>query len=339
MKKILKSKNFTLILILIVLIVVFSFWSSRLGKNFFATSTIKNVLQAIIVTGFLTIGAGCLLISGNMDIAMSTIGCFGLTVIGNACAKNIPGPVALIMMFVMCGLFGLLDGWLVSVMKFPSFIATMGVSFIVKGLTYVYSQWWNNGVATNVNFKDKFIQWFGTTSLFGIPIGAYILILFFICYGIMITKTRFGMKMLLVGGNPSAARLAGINATKVVITLFVNGSILAGISGLFQGSRLGMAGLTALSTNQFTGLTAAMIGGISFGGGIGGMGGALIGLLILNTFQIGMSVVGVNPYWVTTFSGVLLLGALSIDFLKMRVAANKLQRQRRKEVKEAAKNA
>ena len=75
--------------------------------------------------------------------------------------------------------------------------------------------------------------------------------------------------------------------------------------------------MTALTTNQFTGLTAAILGGISFGGGVGGMGGAFVGLLILNTFQIGMSFVGVNPFWVNVFSGVLLLLALAVDFISM----------------------
>ena len=73
----------------------------------------------------------------------------------------------------------------------------------------------------------------------------------------------------------------------------------------------------ALTTSQFTGLTAAILGGISFGGGVGNMGGAFIGLLILNTFQIGMGIVGVNPFWVNVFSGVLLLVALSLDFFAM----------------------
>jgi ABC-type glucose/galactose transport system permease subunit len=73
----------------------------------------------------------------------------------------------------------------------------------------------------------------------------------------------------------------------------------------------------ALTTSQFTGLTAAILGGISFGGGVGNIGGAFIGLLILNTFQIGMGIVGVNPYWVNVFSGILLLVALSLDFFAM----------------------
>ena len=96
--------------------------------------------------------------------------------------------------------------------------------------------------------------------------------------------------------------------------------VMGGISGIFNTARLQQGSLLALGTNQFTGLTAAMLGGISFGGGTGGMLGVFIGLCILNTFQIGMSAVGLNTYLVQVFSGVLLLVALAFDFIQRRRA-------------------
>ena len=143
------------------------------------------------------------------------------------------------------------------------------------------------------------------------------MIIFFIFFGILMSKTAFGMKVTLMGGSPVAATLAGINAQGLTILLFVISAVMGGIGGVFNCARLSQGALTALSTNQFTGLTAAILGGISFGGGVGGMGGAFVGLLILNTFQIGMSFVGVNPFWVNVFSGVLLLLALAVDFISM----------------------
>ena len=338
MKKIVGNKNVTLVLILIALIIIFTIWAGSIGKKFFAPSTLKNVLQAFIVTAFLTIGTGCLLISGNMDISLSAIGCFAVTVIGNAVGHGLPGPVGLVMMFALCALFGLLNGLLVSKLKFPAFIATLGVSYLVKGLTYIYSEWWNGGNATNLNFKNDFVMWFHKTNIFGLSLGIYVVIIFFIIYGIIVKKTAFGMRMVLVGGNPQAAKLAGINSTKLVIGLFINAAMLAGISGLFFAARVGQTSLTAMSNNQFTGMTAAMIGGISFGGGVGGMGGAFLGLMILNTFQVGMNLCGVSPYWVTTFSGVLLLIALTFDALKAKKGKAGVKKPVKKAEKEAAEN-
>jgi ribose/xylose/arabinose/galactoside ABC-type transport system permease subunit len=91
--------------------------------------------------------------------------------------------------------------------------------------------------------------------------------------------------------------------------------VLGGVSGVFNTARLGQGQLMALQTSQFAGITAAILGGISFGGGAGGMGGAFVGLLILQTFQIGMGVVAINQFWVTVFTGVMLILALAIDFI------------------------
>lgn len=318
-----KHKAFTLICFLLALVILFTVWSTLAGKKFFAPSTFKNIFQSLIVTSFLTIGAGCLLIGGNLDLSMSTIGCFGGIAVATLAKNNVPGILCIIIGLLICAVFGLINGILVSKFRFPAFIATLGMSSVVKGSTYLFSAAGNGGTAANINFKSPVIEYLGKGQLFGLPIGIFIMIIFFIIYGILISKTRFGMKMVLVGGNPIAAQLAGINASKIIITLFINGAVLAGVSGIFNGARLAQGSLTALATNQFSGLTAAILGGISFGGGVGGMGGAFVGLLILNTFQIGMNVVGVNPFWVQVASGILLLVALAVDFFQMQAKASK----------------
>ena len=312
-----QQKAFILLIFLLVLVLLFSVWSGFVGKKFFATSTFVNIFQSIVVTGFLCLGSACLLICGNVDLSTSTIGCFGGVVVA-VCAKNgMPWFVCVIACFALCAVFGLLNGVLVSKFRFPAFIATLGMTSVVKGLTYVFSSLGNNGVAANINYSNKVLGWLGRGKIFDIPVGVYFLIIFFIIYGILITKTRFGMKLKLIGGNPMAANLAGLNSSRTLILMFINAAVLSGIAGIFNGARMGQGSLTALATNQFTGMTAAIIGGISFGGGIGGMGGAFLGLLILNTFQVGMNVVGLNPFWVQTFSGLLLIIALAMDFLQM----------------------
>ena len=186
---------------------------------------------------------------------------------------------------------------------------------MVRGLMYVFSSMGNNGTAANINFVDSTISFIGTGTIAGIPFGVIVMIIFFIIFGLLMSKTGFGMKVTLMGGSPVAATLAGINAEGLTIVLFIISAVMGGIGGIFNAARLSQGALTALTTNQFTGLTAAILGGISFGGGVGGMGGAFVGLLILNTFQIGMGIVGVNPFWVNVFSGVLLLLALALDFI------------------------
>ena len=322
-KKFIKSKIFTNICILIALLIVFTVWSLAIGRNFLTLSTMRNILQSLVVTSFLTIGAGCLLIAGNVDLSMSSIGAMGGMIIAGCIKSGMPGIVAIIIGFVISGILGFVNGVLVSKFRFPAFIATLGMSSIAKGATYLFSGAFNNGTAVNINFKDPLVTFLGKQQFLGIPVSVFIMIIFFIIYGILISKTRFGMKMVLVGGNPVAAQLAGLKASKIITILFVNGAVLGCVSGLFNSARMNQGALLALGTNQFTGMTAAILGGISFGGGVGGMGGAFIGLLILNTFQIGMTAVGANSFWIQVFSGILLLGALAVDFFQMRAKTTK----------------
>lgn len=327
-KRLTQKKTFTLIIMYIVLVIIFAVWSAIRGSNFLTLANLKNILNSLVVTSFLTLGAGCLLIGGYLDLAQSSIGCFGSMMLATCIAAwNLPWWVAIIAALVLCAVFGVINALMVTKLHFPAFIATMAMASMVKGLMYVFSSMGNNGVAANINFTNDATFFIGRGNIidiplangdaFTIPFGVVVMIIFFIIFGILMSKTAFGMKVTLMGGSPVAATLAGINAEGLTIILFVISAVMGGIGGIFNAARLSQGALTALTTNQFTGLTAAILGGISFGGGVGGMGGAFVGLLILNTFQIGMSFVGVNPFWVNVFSGVLLLLALALDFIAM----------------------
>lgn len=315
-KRMTQKKTFTLIVMYIILVIIFTVWSFIRGSNFLTVANLKNILNSLVVTSFLTLGAGCLLIGGYLDLAQSSIGCFGSMMLATCIAAwNLPWWVAIIAALVLCAVFGALNALMVTKLHFPAFIGTLAMASMVKGLMYVFSSMGNNGVAANINFQNNATFFIGRGEVLGIPFGVIVMIVFFIFFGILMSKTAFGMKVTLMGGSPVAATLAGINAEGLTIVLFVISAVMGGIGGIFNAARLSQGALTALTTNQFTGLTAAILGGISFGGGVGGMGGAFVGLLILNTFQIGMSFVGVNPFWVNVFSGVLLLVALALDFI------------------------
>ena len=325
LKALTQKKIFTLICFYIALVVIFTVWAELRHTHFLTVAVFKNILNSLVVTSFLTIGAGCLLIGGYLDLAQSSIGAFGSMVMAAAIAGwGFPWWVAIIAALLLCAVFGVLNALMVTKLKFPPFIATLAMASMVKGLMYQFSSMGNNGTAANINFENTVTSFIGRGEILGIPFGVIVMIIFFIVFGILMSKTAFGMKVTLMGGSPVAATLAGINAEGLTIVLFVISAVMGGIGGVFNCARLSQGALQALTTNQFTGLTAAILGGISFGGGIGGMGGAFVGLLILNTFQIGMGIVGVNPLWVTVFSGILLLIALGLDFLAMQRRAKSL---------------
>ncbi len=325
LKALTSKKIFTLICLYIAMVVLFTVWAELRHTHFLTVPVFKNILNSLVVTSFLAIGAGCLLIGGYLDLAQSSIGAFGSMVMAAAIAGwGFPWWVAIIVALLLCAVFGVISALMVTKLKFPAFIATLAMASMVKGLMYQFSSMGNNGMAANINFQNNVTSFIGSGEVLGIPFGVIVMVVFFIFFGILMSKTAFGMKVTLMGGSPVAATLAGINAEGLTIVLFVISAVMGGIGGIFNCARLSQGALTALTTNQFTGLTAAILGGISFGGGVGGMGGAFVGLLILNTFQIGMGIVGVNPLWVTVFSGVLLLVALALDIIAMQRKAKAL---------------
>ncbi|NLM52288.1 MAG: ABC transporter permease [Firmicutes bacterium] len=309
-------KVFTLFLIFVVMVIIFSIWSALRGTSFLRFAVFRNILNSLVVTSFLAIGAGFLLVGGKIDLSQAAVGAFGGVVLAAAIGRwGMPWYVGVIIALALCAVLGAINALMITKFRIPFFIATLAMTLMAQGLMYLFSSIGNNGVASNINFQDKTLRFIGTGTIGPIPVGIIIMVIFFVVYGIILSKTSFGMKVKFVGGNPVAAGLAGISATAIAYILFINSAVLSGVAGILTAARLGQGSLMALQTNQFTGITAAVLGGISFGGGVGGMAGVFVGLLILNTFQIGMGAVGVNPFWVQVFTGALLLIALTVDFI------------------------
>ena len=307
---------------LAILIVVFTVWSLVIGNKFFQINTLVTILSSIVVTSFLAVGAAFLMVSGNIDLSASSIGAFGGMLTAAAIFYwHFPWWISIPIALICCGAFGMVNGVLVNEFRFQPFIATMAMSSVIKGIMMFVSidQRAANPTATTVNFTNNAINWIGTYQIFGkVPFTIIFTIIAFIVYGVILSKTRFGMKVYLVGGNPRAANLVGINSKKVSYILFINSAMLGGVSGVLLTCRTLQGSSMALQSNMFTGITAAMLGGISFGGGSGGMGGAFVGMMILNTFNQGMATVNFSPYWTTILSGLLLIFALTLDHVNQR---------------------
>ncbi|MCQ2452260.1 MAG: ABC transporter permease [Oscillospiraceae bacterium] len=312
-KKITSSKLFTLIVIWVALMIIFTVAPLAMGKTPIITK-IVDIIDLMIVTSFLAVGAGFLMVSGNMDLSAAGIGAFGCVCTAVLIQySHLPAPIAMIIALVACVIFGVLNGTLVNQFKCPAFIATMAMNYVAKGCMQWVSVDPETGNAGSVYVYNDFVTFIRETKIVGLPLTFYIALIVFIIYGIILSKSVFGMKMYLVGGNPTAAHLVGINPYKYILILFANSGFLAGIAGILYMCRANQGDLNALSLNQFTGMTAAILGGVSFGGGNGNIAGVFIGLMILNTFNKGMLLCGASTYWTTVLSGVLLLVALVVD--------------------------
>ncbi|MDR0838660.1 MAG: ABC transporter permease [Oscillospiraceae bacterium] len=315
LKKFFNRKMFTLLILLAVVVVVFSVLSKG---TFLKPSNIRAIINLMVVSGLLTLGVGCLMIAGSIDLSTGAIG----TLCGIVFAlflQSMAWPIALILTVIIGMAVGALNATLVNVVGFQPFIATMAVASVAKGLTNVFS----NGQPIPV--REPFITYIGTGRFFDvIPVSIVITLVAFIIYALMLSKTKFGRTIYLVGGNREAALFSGINPVKTSYILFINCGMLSAIAGALLSARLKSGTVVGVSASQFSGMTASMLGGISFGGGSGGFGGVFIGLLIINGFNNGLTVLGISAYWQTVASGVLLLFALTVDYFSMKRTRRKV---------------
>ena len=321
-KVFLKSKLFTLLVIWVVLVLGFTLWAGLMNEKFFSLTTFVEIGDLLILTSFLSVGAGFLMVSGNLDLSASAIGAFSAVFMAAAMRYwGLHPLLAIVLAVVASTALGVLNGFLVNEFKFPAFIATMAMASLIRGITQWVSVEPGKIAPGQVNIRNEYTSFIADGKFFGlVPYMLVLALVVFIIYGIILAKTEFGMQVYMVGGNPQAARLSGISPRKMYYVLYANSGFLAGICGVIAMGRAGQGSLNALINNQFTGLTAAILGGISFGGGSGNMAGVFVGILILNTFNKGTTIVKFSPYWTTVFTGLLLLIALTMDYINARNA-------------------
>ena len=309
--KFVKSKMFVLLVILAILATVVAILSEG---RFLAVSNIRSILDSMVITSMLAIGAAMLLISGYLDLSMGTVGTAAAVMFAYLMyVQSWQWGSALLLTLVAAAVIGIINATLVTIVRFPAFIATLGMASVAEGLSYIFS----SGAQIPVN--DPFIRWVGSGRIGDVfPVSIILLIVAFIVYAVILNKTKFGRQMYLTGGNPHATRLSGINPKKVSFILFINSALLSALAGLLLCSRVASATTTGIKDRQFFGLTAAILGGISFGGGTGGMTGAFVGLLIFSAFANGMVLLRVDSFWTQVIYGLLLLVALTFDYVSKR---------------------
>ena len=317
-RKFVRSKTFTLVVMLAVLI---AFFAIATKGSFLNIGNIKMIFNVIVIVIFLAIGEGFLIIYGNIDLSVGTVGTLSGCIMGIIMTNwGLPWYLGFLGAFLTGTLCGFLNAVMVNRLNFQPFIATLAMKSIAGSLAYVVTK------GIRIPLEGDVIKFIGSKRIFGnlLPVNVIIALVFMLLYGIILSRTRFGRLIYLCGGNKKAAQLTGINPKRVSYILFMNAGFLTALAGTIYASRLENATPSGISGQQFAGITAAILGGISFGGGSGGMLGCFLGLLVLNTFNNGMTCIGVNTYIQTIFSGLLLVVALMLDYVSQHSQARQL---------------
>ena len=308
LKKLFNMERLGLITALIAMIIIFSVLT---GNKYIRVENIINILVAGSIVGLVTIGESYLLISGQVDLSPGSVAAFSGVLVCLLLTWGIP-VFAAIAIVGACGLLiGFFNSCLVNYIKLEPFIATLASMSIFRGFAYIICG------GKSIFVTDRTFLAIGSRRVFGVlPIPVIFFIITFAVFTVILNRTRFGRNVYMVGGNATAARLAGINAQKLRTKLYMMTSCFAALGGCILASRMSSGQPMASQGLEFDAVTAAVLGGIPLAGGFGTLGGAFIGLLIMQGFNNGLMMMNVPSFWQTVGRGALLIIALSFDYLR-----------------------
>jgi ribose transport system permease protein len=303
-------KELNILLALIVLCAFLSFAS----PYFLTANNALGVARAFSLTAIAAIGQTMVIITGGIDLSVGSVLALSGLSAGMLLGTGWPLVPAVIAGLGVGVFFGLCNGLLVTKIGLPPFIATLGTLSIGRGLVYILTK----GYPVTVPREEDLLLEVGQGYVGIVPIPVIIMLGITIVATLFLGKTTLGRYIYAVGGNEEAARLAGINVSRVKIFVYTMSGFLAAISGIILLSRLVSAQPSAGLGFELPVIAAAIIGGTSLLGGEGTVLGAVLGAAIIGVLENGMVLLGVNTYAQQAVTGAVVLLAVAIDIWQKR---------------------
>jgi ribose/xylose/arabinose/galactoside ABC-type transport system permease subunit len=278
------------------------------NRTFFTFSNFRVILLEVSPIAFLAVGETMVILTGGIDLSVGAI--VGLSGVVAALIAQNDGPWAATFAVAggvaVGGLVGATTGFLVSVAKVPPFVASLGAATTALGFGYVFSE----GRPIS-GLSDQFLAVSGGIGSVPIPIAAMVIVI--ALAWLALTRTMFGMHVYAVGGNPQAARVAGVKIRKIRFLVYTISGLLGGLSGVILCSRATAGIITTGSGYELNAIAAAVIGGVSLMGGRGSVLGAVLGFMILGVVGNGMNILNISPFYQLIIKGVIIVGAVFTD--------------------------
>lgn len=302
---------------LLLLFIVFSVAS----PNFFQFSNIVGILLATAVNGVLALGVTFIIVTGGIDLSVGTAMTLSAVMTGVFVTYwGLPVPVGVLAGVVTGATVGLVNGLLISRLKIPPFIATLGTMMVARGLALVISG------LTPIYFNDA--PSFTTIAMgsvlgaiipgFDIPNAVLILFIAALIGGIVLSKTILGRYTFALGSNEEATRLSGVNVMAWKTAVYTLGGTFSGLAGVLIASRLNSAQPALGVGYELDAIAAAVIGGTSLSGGEGTILGTIIGAFIISVLTNGLRILSVPQEWQIVVTGLIVITAVYLDIIRRR---------------------
>ncbi len=292
--------------VLLAIVALFSY----MNPGFLRIDSFAAIIQAIAFAGIVGVAQTLLIIAGEFDLSVGSNACLTSIVAALLMTQYGLDPTLSMVLGIATGAgVGLINSVLILRVRIPSFIATIAMLGMARGLAT-----WLCGARPIHNLPLTPYSNVDATVSFSV-VALFVLV---VAGQLLVTRTNFGRLICATGGSAEAARIAGVKTIRIKAMLFVVSGILAGLSGMLTIIHFGSSTITTGSGWELSAVAAVVVGGTSLFGGGGTMIGTLIGLLILQTINSGLVVVHIDPWWQNIVIGMVMLGSVSIDALRRR---------------------
>jgi fructose transport system permease protein len=296
-------------IVLVLAVIVFGLLNDR----FLNPANLSLITQQVAVVGTLAIAQTLIILTAGIDLSVGAVMVLSSMVIAQSSVQlGLPAVLALLLGLVVGLGAGALNGFLVTRLKLPPFIVTLGTLNIFVALTLLYS----GGATVRGAEMPPLLTWTGATfSLGGVnfTVGVVMMLLLYIAIAFILAKTSWGRHLYAVGDDPESARLAGIRVNRVLMSVYLAAGAILAVGAWIQIGRTNAASPNAGIDLNLDSITAVVIGGTSLFGGRGTVWGTLLGALIVGVFRNGLSLAGLDVLWQTFAVGVLIVVAVSVD--------------------------
>ena len=316
-----KSNPIVIMLVIVSLVVGFT------RENFFSWSNFGNLVSNTAVRFIIALGvSGCLITKGTDLSAGRQVGlaaCLAGVLVqrGDYSGRIFPALpemnmfLVLLIVVVVGAVFGCINGLIISKLKVPPFIATLGTQTIVYGICLFATDAQPVGGFQRV-YIDLVNKKYGNPNGFHLPLLLFVALAFGLFFWFLYNKTRHGKYMYAIGGNETAAEVSGVNTAATLIRIYITAGIMYAVAGWLLAAKTGGASTSMGMGYELEAIAGCTIGGVSTTGGIGTVGGVLVGVLVFELLKIVLQFLGVNPYYNYIAQGVVIVVAVALDLRK-----------------------
>ncbi len=281
--------------------------------TFFTANSMGILLQQTAVVAALAVGQTIVILTAGIDLSVGAIMVLSMMVMATLSADDgAPGVVGLAAGLVLATGAGALNGLLVTRINLPPFIVTLGTLSIFTAIALLYSGGSSIQASRLPDFLNSLGKGFGVGN-FRLTFGIVIVVLIYLVMAFVLSQTAWGRYVYAVGDDPESARLSGVPSKRILLAVYTVAGFIYGLAAWILIGRAGAATPNAVPDANLQSITAVVIGGTSLFGGRGRLVGTLIGALIVQTLQFGLSQMGVDQQWRVLATGILVILAVAVD--------------------------